>query len=112
MENKNTEQVQVKAIRVIKPNVAEGQDFEPFVALDVVAKAFKQSKTTGRFYLTEVKASFTTTLDEKTAKSLLGSYLPGTIVEQECDEYEYTVKTGPRAGEVLKLATERVFIPA
>jgi hypothetical protein len=58
------------------------------------------SKATGRIYFTMRKANVSTTFDEATCKSLVGTELPGTIEKTDCDPYEYAV---PETGEILTL---------
>lgn len=59
-----------------------------------------QSSNTGNFYATTRKCSISSTLDENTAKQLIGSQLQGEIVRQETSNYQWTNKT---TGEVLTL---------
>ena len=65
------------------------------------------SKKTGRIYFTMRKANVSTTFDETTCKSLIGSELPGTIEKINCDPYEYTVE---ETGEVLTLTHNWQYI--
>lgn len=65
------------------------------------------SKKTGRIYFTMRKANVSTTFDETTCKSLIGSELPGTIEKIHCEPYEYTVE---ETGEVLTLTHNWQYI--
>ena len=53
-----------------------------------------QSKQTGRFYATAPKCRVSCTFDEQTARSLIGEQMPGKIVKEECDPYEYVTEKG------------------
>ncbi|CAN5665550.1 hypothetical protein BH10BAC2_BH10BAC2_02200 [soil metagenome] len=67
-----------------------------------------QSQKTGRMYLTAKTCYIACTFDEKTATSLLGTSLPGTIERVSCVPYEYTVK---ETGEVLSLVHTYEYVP-
>jgi hypothetical protein len=67
-----------------------------------------QSMETGRFYATARRCKISSTFDEETAKSLIGTKLPGRIERVACEEYEYTV---PETGEVITLAHSYQFLP-
>ena len=58
------------------------------------------SQETGRYYATAKRASITSTFDEDTCKSLIGSELPGSVQKVKCDEYEFVQ---PETGEVMTL---------
>lgn len=58
------------------------------------------SNKTGRIYLTMRKANISTTFDEATCKSLIGTELPGNVQKVACEPYEYTVK---ETGEIITL---------
>ncbi len=66
------------------------------------------SKETGRPYLTARKTSIPCTFDEQYAKTLIGQQLPGEILKQEVDEYEYTI---PGTDQVLKLSHSFQYDP-
>jgi hypothetical protein len=52
-----------------------------------------QSQATGKFYATTKKCSIPTTFDEEMAKKLIGSQIPGDVVKEDCEPYEYLNKT-------------------
>lgn len=66
-----------------------------------------KSKETGRFYATAKKASISSTFDENTCKTLIGSTFPGSIKREECSEYEYTI---PDTGEIINLKHRWVYV--
>jgi hypothetical protein len=72
-----------------------------FVVLELVGGLeMIQSSNTGKFYATMRKCSVPSTFDEETAKLVVGSQLPGEIVKNECDPYEFLNKT---SGELMML---------
>lgn len=67
-----------------------------------------QSKTTGRFYATARRCSITSTFDEQTAMLLVGKPLPGSIIKEECDPFNYTI---PETEEEISLSYWYVYVP-
>ncbi len=67
-----------------------------------------QSTQTGRFYATARTCSISSTFDEKTAALMVGKQLPGSIIKEQCDSYEYTV---PETGEQITLSHRYVYSP-
>lgn len=106
----NEKQVFITGIREVIPTAE--QDFEPFVTLELTSKAVRVSQSTGKPYMTDVKASMSTTFSKQVAEQLIGSYLPGEIVEVPLHEDDYREWTNPRTGEVVTITTERIFKPA
>ena len=66
------------------------------------------TEESGRYYATAKQASITSTFDEATCKSLVGTKLPGRISKVQCDPYEYTIK---ETGEVITLSTRWTYNP-
>ena len=66
-----------------------------------------KSKETGRFYATAKKASVSSTFDENTCKSLIGTSFPGAIKREECEDYEYTI---PDTGEIINLQHRWTYV--
>ncbi|AHW60656.1 hypothetical protein SAMN05444285_12357 [Draconibacterium orientale] len=84
---------------------AEG---EPFLALVVQGGIeLVKSKETGMYYATAKKASIPSTFDEKTAESLIGQELEGTVQKMECDPYEFT---NEETGEIMELSHRWVYV--
>lgn len=66
------------------------EDGKSFFVLEVQGGIeMVQSKTTGKFYATARKAFVPSTFDELTCKALIGTQMPGAIVKEECEAYEY-----------------------
>ena len=77
------------------------KDGTEFVVLELVGGLeMIKSNTTEKFYATMKKCSVPSTFDEETAKLVVGSQLPGEIVKNECDPYEFVNK---RTGELMML---------
>ena len=77
---------------------SKGETFTALILQDGLTMV--QSKSTGRFYATAQKTSITSTFDEQTAKSLIGTKLTGKIEKVSCEPYEYIVK---ETGEMIIL---------
>ena len=76
-------------------------DGEQFVCLELSGGVeIVQSKTTGKMYATIRHCSIPCTFNEEMAKQIIGNELPGEIVKQETEPYEYTNK---KTGEVMML---------
>ena len=58
------------------------------------------SNSTGKVYATTKRCSIPTTFDEDIAKQLVGTSLPGDIVKQEVEPYEFI---NPTTNETLTL---------
>ncbi len=93
-------------VRIInyKRRVAENKEF--FVLEVSGGIEMVLSKTTGMYYATSKKATITSTFNEETCKSLIGSEFPGSIVKEECEPYEYTVQ---ETGELITLSHRYVY---
>ena len=85
---------------------AKGEKFFALIVrgdLDLVL-----SEETGRYYATSKEASLTSTFDELTCKSLVGTKLPGRISRIATDPYEYTIK---ETGEIITLTHRWAYSP-
>ena len=67
-----------------------------------------QSQNTGNFYATVKKCSIPSTFDEKTAQSMVGEQVPGSVQKKSCEPYEWENK---ETGEVLQLSHRWVYLP-
>lgn len=67
-----------------------------------------QSLNNGRFYATARKCFISSTFDEATAVSLIGTKLKGSVVRQGTEAYDFTV---PETGEVIQLGHRWVYAP-
>ncbi len=66
------------------------------------------SQETGRAYLTARKATVSTTFDEPTCQSLIGTKLPGGVEKVETEPYAYTIEA---SGEEVELSHRYVYNP-
>jgi hypothetical protein len=90
-------------------HVRQGDNGSEYISLELTGDVcFVQSQTTGRFYAAAKRCFMYAALDEPTAKSLVGSRMPGSIERVACDPYEYTIES---TGEVLSLAYSYVYRP-
>ena len=87
----------------------ERKDGETFIALELMGGLeLVQSAETGRFYATIRKCSIPSTLDEPTAKMMIGQQIEGEIVRVQCDPYDFTI---PDTGEVISLSHSYTYTP-
>lgn len=88
----------VTVTNYVKRTTTEGKEF---ITLELSGGlTLVQSSSTGNFYATVRKCSISSTLDENTAKQLIGTQLHGEILRQETSNYQWTNKA---TGEVLTL---------
>jgi hypothetical protein len=67
-----------------------------------------KSSQSGKYYATARKTSIPSTFDEETAKSFIGTKLPGSIERVKCDPYNYVVD----GGEVVELEFSYQYNPS
>ena len=88
-------------VRIIKHKMSTSNDGKIFISLKVQGGVEPvQSLQTGKLYLTAKSAYVATTFDEQTAKALIGTELPGTVVKVASEPYDYIVK---ETGETMTL---------
>ncbi|MCY1660389.1 hypothetical protein [Chryseobacterium sp. SL1] len=96
-------------VTIINYKKRQKEDDSIFYVLEVQGGIeMVMSQTTGQFYATSKKASITSTFDEVTCQALIGTQMQGSIIKQECNPYEYTVKD---TGEVIVLHHRFVYSP-
>ena len=95
-------------VRIINYKKRQSEDKEFFVLEVTGGIEMVKSKTTELYYATAKKASITSTFDEETCKGLIGSEFPGSIIKQQCEAYEFTLK---ETGEMLTLNHRYVYLP-
>lgn len=89
-----------------RKNSATGETFNVLVLegdLEMV-----QSTVTGRYYATAKRATVTSTFNEETCRRLIGRSMPGSVVKQACDPYDYTIE---KTGEVITLTHRYAYSP-
>lgn len=96
-------------VTVIDYHLRENKAGKEFITLELQGDLeMVQSMETGRFYATARRCSITSTFKEETAKALVGTKMPGKIVRQTCDKYDYVV---PETGEVIALQHSYQYTP-
>ena len=87
----------------------QNQDGESFMILILQGDLeIIQSQTTGNFYATAKKCSISTTFTEQIAAAQVGKQLPGRIIKQLCDPYNYVI---PDTGESIEMQHQWVYDP-
>jgi len=94
----NTKETMVRVIDFNTIKTLAGKEFNLLVVQGGVEPLV--SAKTGRIYLTMRKANVSTTFDEASCKSLIGTELRGSVERVDCEPYEYTVK---ETGEIITL---------
>jgi hypothetical protein len=95
-------------VTIINCALRQSKEGKQFVSLQLQGDVeLVQSMETGKFYATVRRCSITSTFDEPTAKSLIGTKLPGTIKRSGCEPYDYTTETG----EIISLGHTYEYVP-
>ena len=82
-------------VTVIGYRVVETDDNDTYIRLILSGDlTLVRSKETVRHYATVRKCSISSTFDEHTAKLMVGKQLSGSIIKEDCEEYEYTLENG------------------
>ena len=88
--------------------VRQNQDGEPFVVLILQGDMeIIQSQRTGHFYATARKCTISSTFSEQMAATLIGKQLPGKIIREECDPYDFVF---PETGEIQELTYRWTYV--
>ena len=96
-------------VTVTNYTVATNSEGKSFVILELQGDLeMVQSQNSGKFYATARKCGITSTFDESTAAQLVGRQLPGSILKEACEPYEYTV---PETGEQITLSHRYGYSP-
>jgi hypothetical protein len=83
------------------------KDGSTFVVLELTGGLeIIQSSNTGKHYATVRKCTIPSTFSEEIAKTMVGQSLPGKIVKEEVDPYEYK---NQRTGEIMLLNHSYAF---
>jgi hypothetical protein len=95
-------------VRVIKAHERSNEK-GTYVTLELQGDiVMVQSQNSGRFYATAKRCFIFSTFDMRTAETLIGSQMPGSIERIECETYDYTIA---ETGEVIKLAHTYGYVP-
>jgi len=94
-------------VRIINYKERQKEDGTSFFVLELQGGIeMVKSKETGNFYVTAKKAFIPSTFDENVCASLVGTQLPGGIVKEVCEPFNYTVK---ETGEEISLNHRWVY---
>jgi len=96
-----------KMVRIINYKQRDKDDGTSFFVLELQGGIeMVKSKETGNFYVTAKKAFIPSTFDEDVCASLVGTQMPGGIVKEVCEPFNYTVK---ETGEEITLNHRWVY---
>lgn len=95
----------VKIVNYQRRETEEGKEFYTLELQGGIEMV--KSLQTNKFYVTARKTSMSSTFDEVTCQSLIGTELPGAIKKVQCEPYEYTVK---ETGEVITLSHRYEYV--
>lgn len=98
-------QVMVRIVNYQKRQTEEGKEF--FVLELQGGIEMIKSQETGQFYMTARKTSISSTFDELTCQSLIGTEVSGKIEKVTCEPYEYEIKD---TGEVIMLSHRFLYV--
>ena len=94
-------------VRIINYKERQKEDGTSFFVLELQGGIeMVKSKETGNFYVTAKKAFIPSTFDEDVCASLVGTQMPGGIVKEVCEPFNYTVK---ETGEEISLNHRWVY---
>ncbi len=95
-------------VRIVDYKTYQNEDGEDFFVLVVQGGiAAVKSRETGKTYLTKQTARVSSTFDEETCKSLIGTEIPGRIIKVEVEPFEYSL---PETGEIITLTQRNEFV--
>ena len=96
-----------KMVRIINYKQRDKDDGTSFYVLELQGGIeMVKSKETGNFYVTAKRAFIPSTFDEDVCASLVGTQMPGGIVKEVCEPFNYTVK---ETGEEITLNHRWVY---
>ncbi len=88
-------------VRIISYKQRDKDDGTSFFVLELQGGIeMVKSKETGNFYVTAKRAFIPSTFDEDVCESLVGTQMPGGIVKEVCEPFNYVVK---ETGEEITL---------
>lgn len=96
-------------LRIVGYKERNSEDGKTFFVLEIQGGIeMVLSQQTGQHYITARKTSISSTFSEETCKAIIGTEIPGRIVREECEPYEYIIKD---TGEAIILAHRYVYVP-
>ncbi|MBK9109193.1 MAG: hypothetical protein IPM92_12720 [Saprospiraceae bacterium] len=88
--------------------VRQNQDGESFVVLILQGDLEIVQSQTGSFYANAKKCSISSTFSEQVAATLVGKQIPGRIIKQNCEPYDFVA---PETGEIIELNYRWAYSP-
>ena len=89
-------------VTIVATKICKNADGEEFISLILEGDlTMVKSQETGNFYATAKRSSITSTFTVERAEKLIGRELPGQIVREECEEYDYII---PETGERITMS--------
>ena len=95
----------VTIVDFVKRKNSKGEEFNALILQSGIELV--KSRETGRYYATAKKTSITSTFDDATCQTLIGTQIQGSVQRMESEPYDFTV---PGTGEVLKLTHRWVYL--
>ena len=95
----------VTIVDFVKRTGRDGKEFNALILQSGIELV--KSRETQRWYATAKRASITSTFDDATCQSLIGTQIPGSVQRVETEPYEFTVRD---TGEVLTLTHRWQFV--
>lgn len=95
-------------VRIVNYKERQKEDGTSFFVLELQGGIeMVLSKVTGNFYATAKRAFIPSTFDEQTCTGLIGTEMPGSIIKEDCEPFEYVVK---ETGEEITLSHRWVYV--
>ena len=95
-------------VRIINYKERQREDGTEFYVLELQGGIeMVKSKETGNFYATAKRAFIPSTFDEQVCTGLIGTEMPGNIIKEDCEPFEYVVK---ETGEEITLSHRWVYV--
>jgi hypothetical protein len=95
-------------VRIINYKERQKEDGTLFFVLELQGGIeMVKSKETGNFYATAKRAFIPSTFDEQVCTGLIGTEMPGSIIKEDCEPFEYVVK---ETGEEITLSHRWVYV--
>lgn len=95
-------------VRIINYKERQKEDGTSFFVLELQGGIeMVMSQVTGNYYATAKRAFIPSTFNEQTCTALIGTEMPGKIIKEDCDPFNYVVK---ETGEEIRLSHRWVYV--
>jgi hypothetical protein len=95
-------------VQVVDFKIRTSESGETFLALILESDLDIVKSGNGNMYATAKRCSIPSTFNAEGCKRLVGKTIPGKIIKEESEPYQYTV---PETGEVITLAHRYKYSP-